>query len=166
VKQAYLNRVSLSANAHFATPKLNWDRLKGKGRPFYYFAYGAAVTEVAIDTHTGENRVVRVDIVHDVGRSLNPAIDKGQIEGGYVQGLGWLTTEELVWDNRGRLTTHAPSTYKIPACRDRPPVFTCGSGVSACTLALGLTLTGRDDWAVYDGSWSEWGGREDVPVTS
>ncbi|MGL4279560.1 MAG: molybdopterin cofactor-binding domain-containing protein, partial [Albidovulum sp.] len=90
---------------------------------FYYFAYGAAVSEVVIDTLTGENRILRADIVHDCGTSLNPAIDIGQIEGGYVQGAGWLTTEELVWDDKGRLRTHAPSTYKIPACSDRPRIF-------------------------------------------
>jgi len=95
----------------------------GKGRPFYYFAYGAAVTEVVIDRLTGENRVLRTDILHDTGTSLNPALDVGQVEGAYVQGVGWLTTEELVWDGKGRLATHAPSTYKIPACSDRPDVF-------------------------------------------
>ncbi|MFT6104737.1 MAG: xanthine dehydrogenase large subunit [Paracoccaceae bacterium] len=97
--------------------------MKGQGRPFYYFAYGAALTEVVIDTLTGENRILRADIVHDAGASLNPALDIGQIEGGYVQGAGWLTTEELVWDDTGRLRTHAPSTYKIPACSDQPDVF-------------------------------------------
>ena len=96
---------------------------RGQGRPFFYFAYGAAVTEVVIDTLTGENRILRTDILHDAGASLNPAIDIGQIEGGFVQGAGWLTTEELVWDDDGRLRTHAPSTYKIPACSDRPAVF-------------------------------------------
>jgi len=120
---AYQNRISLSSTGFYATPDIQWDRVKGRGRPFYYFAYGAAVTEVVIDTLTGENRILRTDIIHDVGRSLNPALDIGQIEGGYVQGAGWLTTEELVWDDKGRLTTHAPSTYKIPACSDRPRVF-------------------------------------------
>ena len=120
---AYANRISLSATGYYATPKISWDRFAGKGRPFLYFAYGAAVTEVAIDTLTGENRILRADILHDVGASLNPALDIGQIEGGYVQGAGWLTTEELVWDDKGRLRTHAPSTYKIPACSDRPGVF-------------------------------------------
>jgi xanthine dehydrogenase large subunit len=96
------------------------------GRPFFYFTYGAAAAEVAIDTLTGENRILRADILHDVGRSLNPALDIGQIEGGYVQGAGWLMTEELVWDGAGRLRTHAPSTYKIPACSDRPAVFNVG----------------------------------------
>ena len=120
---AYLARVSLSATGFYATPKLEWDRIRGVGRPFYYFAYGAAVTEVVIDSLTGEHRILRTDILHDTGASLNPALDIGQIEGGYVQGVGWLTSEELVWDGMGRLTTHAPSTYKIPACSDRPKVF-------------------------------------------
>jgi xanthine dehydrogenase large subunit len=120
---AYAARVPLSATGFYATPKIVWDRIRGQGRPFYYFAYGAAVSEVVIDTLTGENRILRADILHDTGTSLNPAIDLGQIEGAYVQGAGWLTTEELVWDGKGRLTTHAPSTYKIPACSDRPRVF-------------------------------------------
>ena len=119
----YMARISLSATGFYKTPDIKWDRIKGEGRPFFYFAYGAAVTEVVIDTLTGENRVLRADILHDAGASLNPAIDIGQIEGGYVQGAGWLTTEELVWDDAGRLRTHAPSTYKIPACADRPDIF-------------------------------------------
>lgn len=123
VASAYENRVSLSATGFYKTPEIEWDRIKGRGRPFYYFAYGAAVTEVVIDTLTGENRILRTDILHDAGTSLNPALDIGQIEGGYVQGAGWLTTEELVWDDHGTLKTHAPSTYKIPACSDRPDVF-------------------------------------------
>ncbi len=123
VADAYRNRISLSSTGFYATPDIEWDRIKGRGRPFYYFAYGAAVTEVVVDTLTGENRILRADILHDVGRSINPAIDLGQIEGGYVQGAGWLTTEELVWDAKGRLMTHAPSTYKIPACSDRPEIF-------------------------------------------
>ena len=118
--QAWMNRISLSATGFYATPKIHWDRAAARGRPFYYFAYGAAVAEVAIDTLTGENRILRADILHDVGRSLNPAIDLGQVEGGFVQGAGWLTTEELVWDDKGRLLTHAPATYKIPAMSDRP----------------------------------------------
>ncbi len=122
-KAAYENRVQLSATGFYKTPKIEWDRRAGKGRPFFYFAYGAAITEVIIDTLTGENRILRTDILHDVGKSLNPAIDIGQIEGGYVQGAGWLTTEELVFDDQGRLRTHAPSTYKIPACADRPKEF-------------------------------------------
>jgi xanthine dehydrogenase large subunit len=120
VHQAYCARVHLSAAGFYATPKIHWDRAAAKGRPFFYFAYGAAVSEVALDTLTGENRILRTDILHDCGRSLNPAIDLGQIEGGFVQGAGWLTMEELVWDDKGRLRTHAPSTYKIPACSDRP----------------------------------------------
>lgn len=123
VWQAYMGRVSLSSTGFYKTPKIHWDRAAGRGRPFYYFAYGAACSEVAIDTLTGEYKVERVDILHDVGRSLNPAIDLGQIEGGFVQGMGWLTTEELWWDEAGRLRTHAPSTYKIPACGDRPRLF-------------------------------------------
>jgi xanthine dehydrogenase large subunit len=120
---AYQARISLSSTGYYATPKIIWDRVRGTGRPFYYFAYGAAVTEVVIDTLTGENRILRADILHDTGTSLNPALDIGQIEGAYVQGAGWLTVEELVWDAKGRLLTHAPSTYKIPACSDRPAVF-------------------------------------------
>ncbi len=120
---SYQGRVSLSATGFYKTPKIEWDRIKGRGRPFFYFAYGASITEVAVDTLTGENRILRTDIVHDAGASLNPALDIGQVEGAYVQGAGWLTTEELVWDDRGNLRTHAPSTYKIPACSDRPDVF-------------------------------------------
>jgi xanthine dehydrogenase large subunit len=123
VRDAYMARVSLSSTGYYGTPKIVWDRIKGEGRPFFYFAYGAAVTEVVVDTLTGENRILRADVLHDCGASLNPALDIGQIEGGYVQGAGWLTTEELVWDGKGRLRTHAPSTYKIPACSDRPDVF-------------------------------------------
>lgn len=119
----YAARVSLSSTGFYKTPDLSWDRAKGRGRPFYYFAYGAAVSEVVIDTLTGENRILRTDILHDAGASLNPDLDIGQVEGGFVQGAGWLTTEELVWDDKGRLRTHAPSTYKIPACSDRPRVF-------------------------------------------
>lgn len=120
---AYMGRISLSATGFYRTPGLEWDRVRGHGRPFFYFAHGAAVSEVAVDTLTGEHRLLRVDILHDCGQSLNPAIDIGQIEGGFVQGAGWLTSEELVWDERGILRTHAPSTYKIPACSDRPDIF-------------------------------------------
>ena len=116
-------RVPLSATGFYATPDLTWDRAKGQGRPFFYFAYGAACSEVLIDQLTGENRVTRIDILHDVGRSINPALDIGQIEGGFVQGMGWLTTEELVFDQDGRLRTHAPSTYKIPVSSDVPDDF-------------------------------------------
>src|SRR5690606_15551231 len=120
---AYHSRVQLSAAGFYKTPKIHWDRAAGKGRPFYYYAYGAAVSEVSVDTLTGEYQVERVDILHDVGRSLNPAIDRGQIEGGFIQGMGWLTTEELWWDEHGRLRTHAPSTYKIPLASDCPRQF-------------------------------------------
>ena len=120
---AIRERISLSSTGFYATPDLTWERDKGRGRPFYYFAYGAACSEVIVDMLTGENRVTRVDILHDVGRSLNPAIDMGQIEGGFVQGMGWLTTEELVYDSDGRLRTHAPSTYKIPVASDVPEHF-------------------------------------------
>ena len=113
----------LSAAGFYKTPKLHWDRDKGKGRPFFYYAYGAACSEVAIDILTGEMNVRRVDILHDVGRSINPALDIGQIEGAFVQGMGWLTTEELVYDDKGRLLTHAPSTYKIPVASDVPADF-------------------------------------------
>ncbi len=123
VAWAYQARISLSSTGFYATPKITWDRVRGQGRPFFYFAYGAAVSEVVIDTLTGENRILRADLLHDTGASLNPALDIGQVEGAYVQGAGWLTTEELVWDAKGRLSTHAPSTYKIPACSDRPGVF-------------------------------------------
>ncbi|WP_287742606.1 xanthine dehydrogenase molybdopterin binding subunit [Diaphorobacter sp.] len=120
VKEAYANRIQLWSDGFYRTPKIHYDKTTLTGRPFYYFAYGAACTEVAIDTHTGESRVLAVDILHDVGHSINPAIDLGQIEGGFVQGMGWLTTEQLVWNDEGRLATHAPSTYKIPATGDVP----------------------------------------------
>ncbi|MEI5681137.1 MULTISPECIES: xanthine dehydrogenase molybdopterin binding subunit [unclassified Mesorhizobium] len=123
VKQAYLNRIQLSAAGFYKTPKIHWDRAKGRGHAFYYYAYGAACSEVSIDTLTGEYVVERTDILHDTGRSLNRAIDIGQVEGGFIQGMGWLTTEELVWDDKGRLRTHAPSTYKIPLASDRPKIF-------------------------------------------
>ncbi|MBC8037470.1 MAG: xanthine dehydrogenase molybdopterin binding subunit [Rhizobiales bacterium] len=122
-KKAHEARISLSSTGFYATPKVAWDRAKVQGRPFFYFAYGAACSEVTIDTLTGEMRVDRVDILHDVGRSLNPAMDMGQIEGGFVQGMGWLTNEELVFDGEGRLRTHAPSTYKIPTASDVPADF-------------------------------------------
>jgi xanthine dehydrogenase large subunit len=122
-KRAYGARIHLSAAGFYKTPKLHWDRAKAKGRPFLYFAHGAACSEVIVDVTTGEMKVERVDILHDVGRSLNPAIDIGQIEGGFVQGMGWLTTEELVYDADGRLLTHAPSTYKIPVSSDVPDDF-------------------------------------------
>ena len=126
VKDAFFARVPLSATGYFRTPEIHFDRATLRGEPFYYFAYGAAVSEVAIDTLTGEHRLLRADILHDCGRSLNPAIDRGQIEGGFIQGMGWLTSEELVWDDQGALRTHAPSTYKIPVASDCPALFNVG----------------------------------------
>ncbi|MEK9573413.1 MAG: xanthine dehydrogenase molybdopterin binding subunit [Alphaproteobacteria bacterium] len=124
--QCWQGRISLSAAGFYATPDIHWDAKSLRGAPFYYFAYGAAVSEVAVDRLTGENRILRVDILHDVGHSINPALDHGQIEGGFIQGAGWLTTEELVYGKDGRLQTHAPSTYKIPACSDRPAILNIG----------------------------------------
>jgi xanthine dehydrogenase large subunit len=123
VKLAHANRIQLWSDGFYRTPKIHYEKATLTGRPFYYFAYGAACTEVAIDTLTGESRVLKVDILHDVGTSINPAIDIGQIEGGFVQGMGWLTTEQLVWNDKGVLSTHAPSTYKIPATGDIPEHF-------------------------------------------
>jgi xanthine dehydrogenase large subunit len=123
VDDAYHSRVQLWSDGFYRTPKIHYDKHTLTGRPFYYFSYGAACTEVAIDTLTGENRVLKVDILHDVGTSINPAIDIGQIEGGFIQGMGWLTTEQLVWSDKGYLATHAPSTYKIPATGDVPEHF-------------------------------------------
>ena len=120
VELAYLARVQLSAAGFYRTPKIHYNRKKARGRPFYYFAYGAAVSEVIVDTLTGESRVTAVDILHDAGKSLNPAVDLGQVEGAFIQGMGWLTNEELWWDQRGKIKTYAPSTYKIPTCSDRP----------------------------------------------
>ena len=121
--RCFLERVQLSATGYYATPKLTWERETVSGDAFLYFAYGASCSEVTIDTLTGEMKIDRVDILHDVGSSINPALDIGQIEGGFVQGMGWLTTEELVYDDEGRLRTHAPSTYKIPTCSDVPADF-------------------------------------------
>jgi len=120
VELAYLARVQLSATGFYRTPKIHYSRKKARGRPFYYFAYGAAVSEVIVDTLTGESRVTAVDILHDAGRSLNPAVDLGQVEGAFIQGMGWLTNEELWWDAGAKIKTYAPSTYKIPTCSDRP----------------------------------------------
>ena len=120
---AYQARVSMSATGYYATPNLHFDFKTGKGHPFHYFACGAAVTEVEVDGYSGMSRVLRVDILHDVGDSLNPGVDRGQIEGGFVQGMGWLTREELVWDDQGRLLTHSASTYQIPAFGDAPMDF-------------------------------------------
>ncbi len=124
VQQAYLARVQLWSDGFYATPGLSWDRQTLTGNPFQYFAYGAACAEVLVDTLTGEHRVLRADLLHDVGASLNPAIDTGQVEGAFIQGMGWLTSEELVWHPKtGLLMTHAPSTYKIPTANDCPPVL-------------------------------------------
>jgi xanthine dehydrogenase large subunit len=120
---AHIQQVSLMSQGYYATPGIHYDRLRATGNPFYYFAFGAACTEVAVDTLTGEYRVLRTDILHDVGASLNPAIDTGQVEGGFIQGMGWLTSEELVWNEKGRLLTDGPAGYKIPAIGDTPPVF-------------------------------------------
>ncbi len=120
---AHFQQVSLASQGYYATPTIHYDRRRASGQPFYYFAYGAACAEVVVDTLTGEYRVMRTDILHDVGNSLNPAIDIGQVEGGFIQGMGWLTSEELVWDSDGRLLTDGPASYKIPAIGDVPPIF-------------------------------------------
>ena len=123
IKEAYLNRVSLSSSGFYSTPKIHFNNKIFKGRPFLYFCYGASVSEILIDTLTGENKILSVDILHDHGRAINPAIEKGQIEGGFVQGAGWLTIEEVNWKSNGELVTHSPSTYKIPAVNDMPEKF-------------------------------------------
>jgi xanthine dehydrogenase large subunit len=123
VQLAYMNRVPLSATGYYRTPKIFYDREKAQGRPFFYFANGAAVAEVLVDTLTGEYKLLRADLCQDVGQSLNPAIDIGQVEGAFIQGMGWLTTEELIWGDDGRLQTNNPASYKIPAIGDTPPEF-------------------------------------------
>ncbi len=123
IKEAYLNRISLSSSGFYSTPKINFNKKTFKGSPFYYFCYGSAVTEVTIDTLTGESVLDRVDILQDAGNAINPALEHGQIEGGFIQGQGWLTMEEVVWDNDGRIKTFSPSTYKIPAVSDIPKIF-------------------------------------------
>jgi len=124
VLSAYMARVQLWSDGFYTTPKLHWDRTTMQGRPFFYFAYGAAVSEVLVDTLTGEWKLLRADVLHDVGQSINPAIDIGQVEGGFIQGMGWLTSEELWWHpGSGKLMTHAPSTYKIPTASDCPADF-------------------------------------------
>jgi len=123
VQEAYLNRISLSSNGFYSTPKINFNKQKFYGRPFLYFCYGAAVTEVTLDTLTGENIIDKVDILHDAGNAINPALELGQIEGGFVQGQGWLTMEEVNWKANGQITTFSPSTYKIPAVSDMPKKF-------------------------------------------
>jgi xanthine dehydrogenase large subunit len=119
-QQAWMGQVSLSSTGYYKTPKIFYDRTQARGRPFYYFAFGAACAEVIVDTLTGEYKMLRTDILHDVGASLNPAIDIGQVEGGYIQGAGWLTCEELVWNDKGKLMTSGPASYKIPAVADLP----------------------------------------------
>ena len=175
VKEAFVARVQLSATGYFSTPGIHFDRARFQGEPFFYFAYGAAVSEVAIDTLTGESRLLRADLLHDVGRSLNPAIDRGQIEGSFIQGMGWLTMEELVWDEKGELTTHAPSTYKIPVASDCPPVFNTwlwergenirdvahrSKAVGEPPLMLALSVF----HAIYDAIGATRGSREPVPL--
>lgn len=123
INDAYINRVSLSSTGFYKTPKIYVNKKTLKGRPFLYFSYGAAVSEVIVDTLTGENKLTQVDILHDVGKSINPRIDIGQIEGGFTQGLGWLTTEEISWDKKALIKTHSPSTYKIPTSSDLPEIF-------------------------------------------
>jgi xanthine dehydrogenase molybdopterin binding subunit/xanthine dehydrogenase small subunit len=123
VTQAYFQRISLSSTGYYRTPAIHYDRAAGRGKPFHYFAVGAAVSEVEVDGFTGVTRVLRTDILHDVGDSINAGINRGQIEGGFVQGMGWLTAEELVWDKDGKLLTHSPDTYKIPAIGDTPSEF-------------------------------------------
>tara|TARA_Y100000590_G_scaffold306192_1_gene345435 strand:+ start:16 stop:1143 length:1128 start_codon:yes stop_codon:yes gene_type:complete len=123
VKEAYFNRISLSSSGFYTTPKIHFDKKTFKGRPFLYFCYSAAVSEVIIDVLTGENKILCADILHDAGRAINPAIEMGQIEGGFVQGAGWLGCEEVNWNTKGQITTHSPSTYKIPAASDMPEKF-------------------------------------------
>ncbi len=179
-KLAHRSRVQLSSTGYYATPKIHYDTRVHQGRPFYYFAYGAALAEVEVDTLTGEYRLRRVDILHDAGNSLNPAIDLGQVEGGFVQGMGWLTTEELWWDDKGRLRTHAPSTYKIPACGDVPAAFNVAlfdsrnhedaiyrsKAVGEPPLMLGIAVFQalRDAIAACGDGWSV--GRLDSPATA
>ncbi|MFM8886178.1 MAG: molybdopterin cofactor-binding domain-containing protein, partial [Chthoniobacterales bacterium] len=122
-QKAWMQRISMSATGYYRTPEIHWDRNAGKGHPFYYFAIGAAVSEVEIDGFTGDLQVRRVDILHDCGQSINEGVNRGQIEGGFVQGMGWLTAEELVWNREGKLLTHSPDTYKIPAVGDMPRDF-------------------------------------------
>jgi xanthine dehydrogenase large subunit len=175
VREAYLARVPLSATGYWRTPGIHFDRERWRGEPFFYFAYGAAVSEVVIDTLTGESRLLRADLLHDAGRSLNPAVDRGQIEGGFIQGMGWLTMEELVWDAQGRLLTHAPSTYKIPVASDCPPAFNVwlwerGANVQDVahrSKAVGeppLMLALSVFHAIYDAVGATRASREPVPL--
>ena len=118
-----LRQVSLSSAGYYRTPEIGWDKQKGWGKPFYYYSFGMCISEIVLDILTGRHTLVRVDILHDAGKSLNPLIDRGQIEGGFIQGVGWCTTEEIKWDDKGRLMTHSPDTYKIPTVRDIPQDF-------------------------------------------
>jgi xanthine dehydrogenase large subunit len=174
-REAFLARVPLSATGYFRTPDIHFDREKFRGEPFFYFACGAAVSEVVVDTLTGEFRLLRADLLHDAGRSLNPAIDRGQVEGGFIQGMGWLTMEELVWSSEGALLTHAPSTYKIPVAGDCPPVFNVRLWDGAPNLrdvayrskAVGeppLMLALSVYHAIYDALGAAIGGTAPVPL--
>ncbi|HEX5219444.1 MAG TPA: xanthine dehydrogenase molybdopterin binding subunit [Verrucomicrobiae bacterium] len=175
-QKAYLARVSLSATGYYATPGIHWERAAGRGKPFHYFAYGAAVTEVEVDGFTGMHRVLRVDILHDVGDSVNEGVNRGQIEGGFVQGMGWLTTEELKWDDKGTLLTHSPDTYKIPSIGDTPKVFNVTllknatqTGVIHGSKAVGepplmLAISVRE--ALRDAVAAFGSGRREVPLAS
>jgi len=169
--------VQLWSDGFYATPGLHWDRATLTGHPFYYFAYGAAVSEVLVDTLTGETRLLRADLLHDVGRSLNPAIDIGQVEGAYVQGLGWLTSEELVWHPKtGALLTHAPSTYKIPTANDVPADLRTALFDTPCTVdsihrskAVGeppLLLAFSAFLAIRDAVSAAGGHRKDPPLSA
>jgi len=123
VQQAYLQRTPLFATGYYKTPQIHFDRETGKGKPFHYFAYGAAVSEVEVSGFTGQYRILRCDLLHDVGDSLSPLVDRGQVEGGFIQGIGWLTTEELVWNERGAFVSNGASTYKLPTLGECPPIF-------------------------------------------
>jgi len=177
VMSAYMERVQLWSDGFYATPGLHWDRNTLQGRPFYYYAYGAAVSEVVVDTLTGEWKLLRADVLHDAGRSLNPAVDIGQVEGAFIQGMGWLTMEELVWHPvTGKLSTHAPSTYKVPTANDCPPVFDVrlyeGSNVEDSihrSKAVGeppLLLPFSVFFAIRDAVSAAGGHRVDPPLTA
>jgi xanthine dehydrogenase large subunit len=123
VKTAYLNRISLSDYGHYKTPEIFYDQAKGKGRPFLYYTNGVAASEISIDTYTGEVKILRSDILMDLGRLINDGIDHGQVAGGFVQGAGWVTTENLYYSDEGKLLSHSPTTYKIPSIHDMPRIF-------------------------------------------
>jgi xanthine dehydrogenase large subunit len=175
-QKAYLSRVSLSTTGYYATPGIHWDRVAGRGKPFHYFAYGAAVTEVEVDGFTGMHQVLRVDVLHDVGDSVNEGVNRGQIEGGFVQGMGWLTTEELKWDDQGVLLTHSPDTYKIPSIGDTPQIFNVTllknatqAGVIHGSKAVGepplmLAISVRE--AIRDAVAAFGSGKGEVPLAS